>query len=79
MTLVYAYCCVDSKAATYATVPAVTSTPFVSPLEPPPGYNRVELRVCSSCSSSRHLTHRKLRSPAMFGDIEKNSCGLGTV
>ena len=42
MTLLYASCCVDSKAAPFGTVPAVTSTPFVSSLKPPPIYNLVE-------------------------------------
>ena len=57
MTLVSACCCVDSKAATSVTVPAVTSTLIVSSLKPPP-----------CCFSPHHLSHRKLRSPALLGD-----------
>ena len=79
MTLVSATCCVYSKAATSVTVPAATSTLFVSTLKPPPTYDRVELRVGSSCSSSHHVSHRKLRSPALLGDRENNYCGSGTV
>ena len=78
MTLVSATCCVYSKAATSITVP-VTSTRFVSSLKPPPTYDRVELTVGSSCSSSHHVSHRKLRSPALLGDRENNYCGSGTV
>ena len=82
MTLVSATCCVYSKAATSVTVPAITTsrpTLFVSSLKPPPTYDRVELRVGSSCSSSHHVSHRKLRSPALLGDRENNHCGSGTV
>ena len=66
MTLVYASCCVDSNAATSVTVPAVTSTPFDSSLKPSPRYNWVDLRVGSSCPSSHHLTHTKLRRTALL-------------
>ena len=79
MTLVSATCCVYSNAATSDTVPAVTSTLFVSSLKPPPTYDRVELRVGSRSSSSHHVSHRKLRSPAMLGDRENNYCGSETV
>ena len=79
MTLVSVTCCVYSKAATYVTVPAVTSTLFVSSSKRPPTYDRVELRVGSSCFSSHHVSHRKLRSPAVLGDIENIYCGSGTV
>ena len=79
MTLVSVTCCVYSKAATFVTVLDVTSTLFVSSFKRPPTYDPVELRIGSSCSSSHHDSHRKLRSPALLGDRENIYCGSGTV